>query len=146
LLLEFGEEIGDEHIMLVNPKVEQVITVMLPNELTRATVTRVFHKDLIEAKLDQGQPFSRLHNFQFGQSIIFERKPAKLGVGDIWESVGEAPKVVQAPVQARNIAPPDEDIPLPPRPKIKQKARRRSDVEAEKAKVKKDAVKKQSPA
>jgi len=128
--------------MLVIPKVEQIITVMLPNELTRATVTKVFNDSLIEARLDQGQPFSRLHNFQFGQYIMFKRHPAELGVGDVWKSISEAPRVVEPPKQVRQMAPPDEAVPLPPRPKIKSKARRRSDVEAEKPKVKKDAVRK----
>ncbi len=119
--------------VLVTPKVEQIITVMLPNELTRATVTKVYGPDMIEAKLDQGQPFSRVHNFQFGQCVMFKRHMAEFGQpGAVWKSIGEAPRVIQTPVQTRQIAPPDELVPLPPRPKINPKARRRSDVEAEK--------------
>lgn len=119
------------------PVAGEPLTVSLPNEITRATVVRVLNKDTIEADLNLSYPLTRVHGFAFGDRLRFRR--AKDVLGERWEVAEKAPKERPAVVgPPPRVAADDEHDPLPERPVPPQKAKRRSDAEAEKPKARKN--------
>lgn len=127
---------------MFTPEEGTALTVQLPNEAIRATITRVIDPNTIEAALNLAAPFTRVHGFNYGDVVRFRRTPDKM-FGERWiaadppRSQPRLPgKIASQPI----VAAPDERLPLPERPKIKEKAKRRSDIareEAGKAKAKK---------
>lgn len=66
------------------PKIDQLLTVCLPSELTRAQVVEVVDPDHIKAKIVQ-TPMAKTHTYQLGQTIDFLR--IDTFSGERWESV-----------------------------------------------------------
>jgi len=113
------------------PTEGEILTVALPHELIRATVTAVLDRNTIMADLNLAQPFTRIHGYSFGQRLKFRRAGDVLG--EKWELAGgqrQMPPPVSGP--SPRLAADDEHAPLPERPLLKQKVKRRSDAEAEK--------------
>lgn len=109
-----------------------VVTVHLPYEAIRATVTRVVNTSQIEAKLDVAVPFTKLHGYGPNQKLMFRREKTIFGVR--WDMVPSQPRFVEPkPDEAVSTqAPPDEPAVVKPRVVQTKKVRRRSDAEARK--------------
>src|ERR1019366_5188389 len=108
------------------------LTVTLPNESIRATVTRVVNKNVVEAALDLAYPFTRIHGYNFGDVLRFRRFGDILG--EQWR-VLDPPRPLAKPDFDNGPQPvtaaPDERAPDPPRLRPKEKAQRRSDAARE---------------
>lgn len=65
------------------PKVDQLLTVCLPQELTRAQVVEVVDNDHIRAKIIQ-TPMAKTHSYQLNQTLDFLRISGMFG--ERWET------------------------------------------------------------
>lgn len=112
------------------PAEGETLTVQLPNEAIRATITRVIDKNTIEAALNLAHPFTRLHGYGFNDRARFRRTSASLG-GETWVVMDKPEKKYPSETgPAPRLAPPDvHDMP-PQKTAPKQKAKRRSDIDA----------------
>ena len=112
------------------PSEGDTLTVELPHEMIRATVVGVLDDNTVLADLNQAQPFTRLHGYNYGERLRFRRQSNVLG--EKWAVVD---KPIMPP-PAGPVGPPprvaaeDEHPPLPQRPVPRQKAKRRSDATA----------------
>ena len=109
------------------PKVDDVMSVALPNEVIRARVVRVVDRDHVEAKLDQAHPFTRLHGYGPDDVVRFERQGSRFGEG--WHAT--SPPAPARPVQkgpAPRYAPPDDPVPFAKMVAAEKKVFRRSEA------------------
>lgn len=114
--------------MPYTPKIGDTLTVTLPHEMIRATVSAVSSRNLITADLNLAHPFTRLHGYGFGQSLKFRRQ--KDMFGEKWLLVDGQPKATPA-LSVPSYVGDDEHVAVPERQIEPQKGKRRSDMEAE---------------
>lgn len=114
------------------PKIGDPLTVELPNEAIRATVINVLTKNIIEAELNLAQPFTRIHGYGYGQRLRFRR--TRNVFGEKWAIIEGQAKALPPLMVSKVHSVPGDDPAVPddpPRPP--PKAKRRSEMEADKS-------------
>lgn len=68
--------------MVYTPKKDEIMTVRLPGEALRATVTRVVTPDRVKVRIDQIQPRVQTHGYGLGDTATCDR--VKTHFGEEW--------------------------------------------------------------
>lgn len=119
------------------PSEGEVMTVCLPNEMIRARVVAVLSKHVIQAVLDQAYPFTRLHGFEFGDTLKFRRDNSDPLHRERWvlhESKVPTRRKAEEARPTPRMAPPDVRPEKPATVQPPKVAKRRSEIEAERPK------------